>query len=384
MINAPTTYPVTGPYVKRELRTPLDCAREYADRGWPVFPLLPGTKDPDGEMTENGFYDATTCPHTVKRWWTDHPTANVAIRTGDASGLLVVAPDLYEEGCVWPEWEKEFGRPDTYTVRSARGGEHFYFQLPAGKHWRWRCVDKRTHIDVRANGAYVVAPKSVVGGRPYELKRGGKVAKPYDWMLDRILKPEREQRDTISQDQGDNLVSVQTPHRAVALSLPGGPRQNHQCVFELARRLRTCGLDYHEAVNQFDHWHALARAAGHLRYPYQHYRYKFDHDWPNAWPVNDAAVRAAFEKAKSEAPPEAGQFKQPEKRLLLALCWQLERTVPDWFLSIREAEKITGVHHQTVNYWLADFVTRGLLKITGESTAVKARRYRFVAQAIKV
>jgi hypothetical protein len=45
----------------------LDAALDAAARGWPVFPLAAGGKQP---LTKHGFKDATIDPAQVRAWWT--------------------------------------------------------------------------------------------------------------------------------------------------------------------------------------------------------------------------------------------------------------------------------------------------------------------------
>lgn len=66
-------------------------ALAYAGRGIPVFRLRPGTKEPF--HGSRGFYDATTDPKTIRRWWRESPSANIGIPTGRVSGVLALDVD---------------------------------------------------------------------------------------------------------------------------------------------------------------------------------------------------------------------------------------------------------------------------------------------------
>src|SRR3546814_15372330 len=71
--------------------TPVDAAVRLASAGVPVFPCVPLQKNP---LTEHGFHDATTPASVVAEWWRQWPDANVAMPTGFASRVDVVAIDV--------------------------------------------------------------------------------------------------------------------------------------------------------------------------------------------------------------------------------------------------------------------------------------------------
>src|SRR5688500_18269260 len=87
----------------------LEIALTYAARGWRVFPLhfvMPndacscskGAACPEKARgkhprTKHGHNDATTDEKTIRQWWSQWPNANIGIRTGEVSNLLVVDID---------------------------------------------------------------------------------------------------------------------------------------------------------------------------------------------------------------------------------------------------------------------------------------------------
>lgn len=158
----------------------LDAALAYAARGWPVFPCTPGAKTPAGQLVHRGVLDASTDPAQISAWWTAEPGANVGIATG-SPGPDVVDIDVKEGGSGWQALAAitQAGLADGSSayVRTPSGGLHAYY---AGTSQRNGSIRKQ-RLDFRAAGGYVLAPPSIVGGRPYELAGTPGGAAPVDW-----------------------------------------------------------------------------------------------------------------------------------------------------------------------------------------------------------
>lgn len=154
----------------------LDAALEYAEAGLSVFPVKRSDKSP---YTEHGLKDASKDAETIKRWWKQYPDANVAIACGEASnGLLVVDVDIKpSEGKRGDEslhyWEAQYGDfPETVVAKTGSGGIHYYLKANDLSNYK-NTVDALPGVDIRGDGAYVVAPPSVYAdGRVYEWQRG--------------------------------------------------------------------------------------------------------------------------------------------------------------------------------------------------------------------
>lgn len=141
----------------------VDRALACVESGWSVFPLVPNTKRP---LTPNGFKNASKSVEAVRKWWAEHPDANVGIATGEASGIVVVDVDV-KGGAKGRESLASLKElPPTLTVTTPSGGWHFYYLCPQGG------VRSRTGllpgIDIKAGNGYVVGPGSVIDGKPYE------------------------------------------------------------------------------------------------------------------------------------------------------------------------------------------------------------------------
>jgi hypothetical protein len=178
----------------------LRAALTYARDGWPVFPCKPGLKEPD---TRHGFKDASTDPDRIGSWWRASPDRNVAIATG-APGPDVLDVDVHPGGTGFAAFNK-LRRAGLVIgaralVRTPSGGFHAYFtgtSQPCGR-------VPRQHLDFRASGGYVVAPPSVVGGKPYAVIRQQATATELDWAaVKAVLRPPNRHRERGAQTAGD-------------------------------------------------------------------------------------------------------------------------------------------------------------------------------------
>jgi hypothetical protein len=333
-------------------------ALEYVRRGWHVLPLWPGSKQP--MMLTNGLYDATLDEFAVRRWWGDHPEANIAIRTGRISGVLGVCPDSYKPECRWPELEREHGVINTYRDASASGGQHLLFRMPSRIKVKTQS-DKSSAIsgvDIRSDGSYVIMPNSVFDGGRYRNLCDAPLARLPRWLRTILLEDRRHKvSETAStptpykKSQSLLSTSVKSWFQAVELSLPVRPHETNDCLFRLARGLLSLEihigrcLSEREQAEAFDRWFERSRALGFLRQGVSYYRRKFERDLAEAKvPLGTGSILAAWSLVQSEPlPPEANLFSASEhsQRLLVSLAYQLHRqsqvTGEEWFIPCRKA-----------------------------------------------
>lgn len=188
-------------------RRPIEAATVYAHRGWPVFPVhspRPGaTPCSCGHLdcsspakhprVSGGLTAATTDPVQVERWWRRWPDANVAIRTGAESGLVVVDVDPRHGGdaTLAALVEERGPLPPGRTVATGGGGLHLYFQHPGHKVSNDAGRRLGEGLDVRGDGGYVLAPPSRHQSRAvYKLAaRGGEIPPMPDWLIERLKTP---------------------------------------------------------------------------------------------------------------------------------------------------------------------------------------------------
>ena len=164
----------------------MEAAVRYAARGWPVLPLWwPNDrrtcscgnrgcrksvgKHPLSRVVQNGVDGATCDSRMIRAWWARYPLANVAIRTGAVSGLVVLDVDPRNGGDEsLLEFEAQIGPlPTTPRSLTGGGGLHMLFQYPVGHDVRSR-TSVLPGLDVKANGGFIVAPPSRhASGREY-------------------------------------------------------------------------------------------------------------------------------------------------------------------------------------------------------------------------
>ncbi len=150
--------------------TPLEHALHYAQRGWRVAPIRPGTKHPRIDQWQ---VKATTDPTIIATWWERFPTDGVSTVTGERSGLVVVDVDPAHGGDdTLAELEAAHGPlPETVEALTGGGGRHLYFHMPDGAPYPRNDqagIALGPGLDIRGDGGQVVAPPTVhPNGRPY-------------------------------------------------------------------------------------------------------------------------------------------------------------------------------------------------------------------------
>lgn len=163
---------------------PAGAARQLAGAGVPVFACVPGGKRP--LPGGRGFLDATTDPVLVEGWWRRVPGANLAIPTGQASGLVVVDVDVHGvNGFHALRHARDAGLlPEPLAlVRTPSGGMHLYYPARGGLEQRsWQAAG--AGIDFRGDCGYIIVPSSRVQvdgvRRSYEVVELRADAQPVD------------------------------------------------------------------------------------------------------------------------------------------------------------------------------------------------------------
>lgn len=150
----------------------------YAAHGWPVFALGPSKKplatcvncsghrgdvvqmEACGCLTCHSFYAATTRPERIEAMVARSPRGCLAIRTGSASGLVVVDVDPRSGGQqTLAQLDASSLLPGTVMTVTGSGGIHLYYRHP-GFHVPSRAGAFGPGVDCKADGGYVIVPPS--------------------------------------------------------------------------------------------------------------------------------------------------------------------------------------------------------------------------------
>lgn len=182
----------------KEHQTLKEAALEYVARGWAVLPLhfvvngecscgKPGCKSPGKHpFSVHGVTDASKDPAQVEAWWQQWPSANIGIATGAVSNLVVIDTD----GPEGLEAARQLlGDPFAYPCVQTGSGYHFYFLYP-GVEVRNSASKIASHLDIRGDGGYCVAPPSShVSGNSYHWLNAVECQHLPQELLDLICKP---------------------------------------------------------------------------------------------------------------------------------------------------------------------------------------------------
>ena len=174
-------------------------ALQYYDYGLMPIPL----KEKRSLIKWEGYQVTRPPRELVKNWFSDFSNARIGIITGTVSDLLVLDVDG-DEGIAEVK-EKEI--PKTWTVKTPRGGYHYYFSYPsvlAGIPTTLAGILPK--VDVRGQAGYVV---SVNGHADYSW-----VHSPYDcdlsdapkWLIELLLNKSNTSK-TQPKEQGDHWLS---------------------------------------------------------------------------------------------------------------------------------------------------------------------------------
>jgi Bifunctional DNA primase/polymerase, N-terminal len=272
-------------------------ALAYAARGWQVLPVHTpiaegcscgqdcGASAGKHPRTLHGFKEASRHPDRIWHWWRRWPDANIGIRTGQESRLVVLDVDGRHRGEESLEiLEATYDRlPPTLTAQSGSGGRHLYFQHPGQRITNSAQLAGFAGLDVRGDGGYIVAPPSLhrSGQRYAWVDATHPLAALPLWLRELFAPPEQPQRNVapVKRLGPPGATEAYWLRRALERARPG---TRNVTGFWLACHLRDEGvrvdaaravlLRYAEQVIAGDHPYEVREALSSLRSAYQHAR----------------------------------------------------------------------------------------------------------------
>lgn len=212
-----------------------EAALAWAEAGFAVFPCAPSEKRP---ATSRGLNEATTDPTQIDAWWNDNPRFNIGVAPArSAMFVLDVDPPLGAD--TLKALEQQHGMlPSTLTIRTPRGGLHYWFQ---GEQ-RSTVQALGPKLDTRGIGGYVLVPPSIVNGVEYTYASDtNDIADGPQWIADAI----HSAREEVSAAEGIELDTERNIGRArllvqqyaergdVAVEGSGGDNRTYQVACEV-------------------------------------------------------------------------------------------------------------------------------------------------------
>lgn len=137
----------------------LQCASAYLEAGLSVIPIRPGDKKPLIDWAE--FQTRRATADEIEQWSSTWPDMNLAVVTGEVSGVTVVDLDGdagRDSAASIPDW------PSTLTQKSPHGSHCFFAHEPGVRN----AAGILPGVDIRGEGGYVlVFPSALSDGGTY-------------------------------------------------------------------------------------------------------------------------------------------------------------------------------------------------------------------------
>ncbi len=217
------------------LESLLGDALAYAARGWYVLPLHTaihgkctcgracGKQIGKHPRTEHGYKDASRDENMIREWFDLFPNANVGIATGARSGFFSFEYDQRNGGreSLDALIEKYGKLPETVTMLSGGGGEHFWFATPRSV--TIASAKLAPGVEVWGEGHYIVAPRSLhASGRRYEFDLSAhpdcmRIADAPDWLMRDLERRALERQTRHDAETLTRQVSERIPRNALAV-----------------------------------------------------------------------------------------------------------------------------------------------------------------------
>lgn len=167
-----------------------------------------------------------------------------------AYGPRVSGEDLFDEMRFAQDGDGAGNMPDTYAVRTCRGGLHLYYWWPA--HWPRisQASPVKGVVDVRGNaansGGYVLAPGSRAEGGEYKIETDVPPVLPPEWI--RKLVAEKPKPPSTRRPAAPGAVSIFSHHGLIATVQNAAEGNRNNSLVWAARTMCEEGVPESEAM----------------------------------------------------------------------------------------------------------------------------------------
>ena len=198
---------------------------------WEIFPIKPYSKSPPLCLWQS---EASRDSLQIREWWGRNPNANIGLRCGVTSGVVVVDVDPLHTGdeSLLELFSEYDNFPDTPVCMTGGGGQHFFFKHPIDVKIPSKNGVLAPGIDIKADGGYVLLSPSIhPSGERYlwdEVVAPSKLemAELPTWLFDLIRdKPESRTSKKIVLPLDENEPFVSGTRNEILTSLAGTMRK---------------------------------------------------------------------------------------------------------------------------------------------------------------
>lgn len=144
--------------------TMLDAALKYAEMGLSVIPIKAKDKTPPPGFLWKPYQERIATEEEIRQWFQRWPDANLAIVTGNVSGIFALD---FDSGDAINTWEAKFeDLPQTLHYKTGRGYQYLFTFDSYGEGNKTAIMEQ---VDIRGEGGYTIVPPSIhPNGNTYE------------------------------------------------------------------------------------------------------------------------------------------------------------------------------------------------------------------------
>ncbi len=230
-------------------------AQMWARVGWRVFPCEPNGKRP---LIKDWNTAATHDLEQINKWWTQWPTANIAIVPGEDRTILDVEPEAVAR---LPEFQAEHGTiPDTFTVKTARDGRHYFFNGASDrriKPFKDR-TGKKWAVDIIGRNSYIIASGSVIGGKEYTILHDADFADVPAWLAEVAAKCKHEPTAAAEGQELDLPFNIARAEAYLKTKAAPAPGNRDNATYAVACTLKDLGIGALRMLDMLLKWAPLA------------------------------------------------------------------------------------------------------------------------------